>query len=551
MEKTDESKGMTIKFPNGEEETFEYGTPVVLLGANGAGKTRFGVKIEELNDVMFNSSVTEDEQLLVHRISAQKSLMIQDSISILDNESARKDLFYGDTHNYVPKYGTRFGMNPATHLLDDFNKALSLLFSQENMELQKAHAKDKEAFASHQARPEPITTVVERATNIWNTVLPHREIDLTGNGVHAIYNNEKYHGKEMSDGERVMLYMICQALVVREYSLLIIDEPELHIHKAVVNRLWTLLEQERPDCVFMYITHDLNFALSRNTDRTLWIKKFDGKTWEYEFINAHDYSEIPAELIYEIIGSRKDILFVEGEKDSYDTALYRELYKGYHIIPCGSCQNVIRFVKSKNGYAGLNAINVQGIIDRDFRNELEIRSLREQGIYCLEVAEVENLFVVPELLDVMEEILLAEQGSAENAKRRIVSLYDKNKEYQIAAAVNQEIRYQLSLFDIGTKMYTADEIKQFIDEKYSREKLAAIVEETRSLFDGATTVEKILRVFNFKNIANNIVGKTFGIMGYGEYPRRVIRALGTNDASRIVAALEKYIPDMQQLASPC
>jgi ABC-type cobalamin/Fe3+-siderophores transport systems, ATPase components len=28
----------------------EKNKPVVILGANGAGKTRFGVKIEELND---------------------------------------------------------------------------------------------------------------------------------------------------------------------------------------------------------------------------------------------------------------------------------------------------------------------------------------------------------------------------------------------------------------------------------------------------------------------------------------------------------------------
>ena len=179
----------------------------------------------------------------------------------------------------------------------------------------------------------------------------------------------------MSDGERVMLYMICQALVVRKNSLLIIDEPELHIHKAIVNKLWTLLEQERPDCVFMYITHDLNFALSRNTDKILWMKNFDGEKWEYEFINTNDYSDIPTDLLYEIIGSRQKILFVEGTKDSYDTALYREVYNNYHVIPCGSCQNVIRFVKSKKGYANLNSIDVKGIIDRDYRPEREI-SLR-------------------------------------------------------------------------------------------------------------------------------------------------------------------------------
>ena len=32
--------GITIKFPNNEDVTFEQGRPIVVLGANGAGKTR-------------------------------------------------------------------------------------------------------------------------------------------------------------------------------------------------------------------------------------------------------------------------------------------------------------------------------------------------------------------------------------------------------------------------------------------------------------------------------------------------------------------------------
>lgn len=46
---------LKIKFPHSEEYEFEAGKPVVLLGANGAGKTRFSIKIEELNDLTFNT----------------------------------------------------------------------------------------------------------------------------------------------------------------------------------------------------------------------------------------------------------------------------------------------------------------------------------------------------------------------------------------------------------------------------------------------------------------------------------------------------------------
>ena len=88
---------LKIKFPHSEEYEFEAGKPVVLLGANGAGKTRFSIKIEELNDLTFNNWNAQ-ESVLIHRISAQKSLSIQESISILDHESSVRSFFIGDAN---------------------------------------------------------------------------------------------------------------------------------------------------------------------------------------------------------------------------------------------------------------------------------------------------------------------------------------------------------------------------------------------------------------------------------------------------------------------
>ena len=331
---------MKVVFPNHEEIEFEYGKPVVLIGANGAGKTRFSVKIEELNDPAFKNNQLEKSH--VHRLSAQKSLTISASIPIFDHESSERLLFLGHQEGYATKINNRFQNNPITKLLDDFQYALSLLFSEAQCELQKEHEVFKEYHKEGKLTPKPTETVVDKTQRIWNTLLPHRTIDLSGNSVHVNFNGQNYHGKEMSDGERVMLYMICQALVVKPNSLFIIDEPELHIHKAVVKELWTLLENERPDCVFMYLTHDIDFALSRNNAQYLWIKNFDGSNWDYEFLDTERYPDLPSDLLLEILGSRQKIVFVEGTKESYDYKLYQEIYreKGYHVIPCGGCQDV-------------------------------------------------------------------------------------------------------------------------------------------------------------------------------------------------------------------
>ena len=137
---------MTIKirFPNNEQIEVENGTSMVLLGANGSGKTRFGAKIEELNDGKYSKG-NGTQELLVHRISAQKSLTISESISIRDLESSEKTLYIGATTEYANKLTNRFNLNPVTGLLNDYDNALSLLFAEGNAQLQKSHEEDVKA----------------------------------------------------------------------------------------------------------------------------------------------------------------------------------------------------------------------------------------------------------------------------------------------------------------------------------------------------------------------------------------------------------------------
>lgn len=361
------------------------------------------------------------------------------------------------------------------------------------------------------------------------------------------YQDVRYHGKEMSDGERVMLYMICQVLVLKPNSLLIIDEPELHIHKAIVSKLWDKLEETRQDCVFMYITHDLTFALSRNTERVLWIREFNGEDWNYKFLEVSDYSDLPYDLLYEIIGTRQKILFVEGEKNSYDHLLYQEIFrdKGYHVIPCGGCQDVVKFVKSKRAYEKLNSINVYGIVDRDFRTEAEITSLEADGVFCLSVAEVENLFIVPSILDIMEEQLGCQEGTAQIAKDFIQSLFLQNKENQIGEAFIKEINHQLTLKNFSDKRLTPTDIKSQLDNEFSETKIQEFFETKKQQFDGATSIDEILKIFNFKELSKKI-GAKFGING-NEYPQRVINLLKRNPndiKKKMLDVFKGYLPDL-------
>ena len=152
---------ITIKFPKNEEEKLEFGKPIVLLGANGAGKTRFSVKIEELNDPAFSSNFHKESN--IHRLSAQKSLTISTSIPIYDYESSERNLFLGTTDRNANKSAYRFHNNPVTNLLNDFQQVLSLLFAEVQCELQREHNEAKQCGKEGKTIPVPADTVVDKA----------------------------------------------------------------------------------------------------------------------------------------------------------------------------------------------------------------------------------------------------------------------------------------------------------------------------------------------------------------------------------------------------
>src|SRR6185312_12461717 len=92
-----------------------------------------------------------------------------------------------------------------------------------------------------------------------------------------------YPAKTMSDGERTCLYLAARVLTA-ESGILVIDEPELHMHRKLAIDYWNKLEEMRPDVRFVYVTHELHFALSRR-DPTLIVIR-DEETVEKAKIDA-------------------------------------------------------------------------------------------------------------------------------------------------------------------------------------------------------------------------------------------------------------------------
>lgn len=529
----------TIVLPNrlgqGDNEIIQSENNIVIIGANGSGKTRLGSWIEQ----------TQQRQLTVHRISAQKALNIPEYAEIKNLEQAEKGLLFGtyEKHGSIDrKVIDRWGSNPETFLLNDFNKVLSILF---------AKSTKRDSDHSIQTRQQQIyipvpDAPIDIACKIWKDIMPHREIEFIDGKVLAKKQGQpEYHGKEMSDGERVTLYLIGQCLCAPDNSIVIIDEPEIHLHKSLMARLWNKIEELCPLKLLVFITHDLDFASSRKGAKLIWIKSYSGNTtWIWDEVPFIE--ELPENLVIEIIGNRKNILFCEGEKASYDTLLYQAAFPDYHIIPRGGCEKVIESTKAVRENPSLHHLLAFGIIDSDYRTKEEIESLKEAGIYTINVAEIENLFCIEPLIRIVASNQQKDEDSTvSEVTSFIINCLKEEFDVQVTNRAEREIQFRLNAY---TKLDHSEKgLNDGLNNVLQKIDIAEIYTESKNLYQQAideNSLEKALRLYNRKNLHKRISG-LFGLAN-GEYINIVIRLLKSEKKGEIVEAIKNFTPTFVQ-----
>lgn len=363
------------------ELTLKAGKTTIIIGANGSGKTRLAVYLEE--------QLGEK----AHRIAAHRALSLNPNIEKISEAKAKQGLFYGNPEwakDISQRKSARWNNKSSTYLLNDFDRLLQYLFAQQNNLAVENHQKSK--------RGEEITnseTKLDILQEVWERLLPTKKLRITADDIRVSsigIESADYSASEMSDGERAVFYILGQVLSANEDSILIFDEPELHIHKSIISNLWDEIEKLRPDCSFLMITHDIEFAATRIAKKYVIRNYYSDPAWD---ISEIPDSELDEQTITLILGSRKPILFVEGEKTSLDMEIYRLCYPEWTVIPKGACKDVIQVVSSLrklNEDMPILNIKCAGIVDRDTRDNSQIQKLEGEGIKVLLCSEIENIF---------------------------------------------------------------------------------------------------------------------------------------------------------------
>lgn len=407
---------------------------IVVVGANGSGKSTLAINLKTTIDERDGIVIPAQKLLIIPTFdntpnfnsSNQEYKAYEKSYSdnkITYNASQTNDIPYSETQKYGAEY----------------KYVLKTLIAE------RAHVRN--IFCSNfsndvEVRKSDLHSKLDTAIEIWNSLIEHREMFFTESNELMIKDpadESSYPAFKMSDGEKNILYLIGRVLLANSGSLIIIDEPEMYLHKAIVNKLWDKLEVLRQDCIFVYLTHDLDFASSRKAQK-FWIKNFQFPiNWDIESIPEN---EIPENLLMKLLGSRKRILFCEGKLNSLDIKIFEILFPNYTITPLESCTDVINYVRSFNKIPNRN-VEAIGFIDRDFRTQEQLTKLETENVYSYSVAEIENLFLIKDFISNFAKFK-NEQLDLEKLEEKVLKLLSDNKVNQSANFVSSLINYNFS-----------------------------------------------------------------------------------------------------------
>lgn len=474
----------------------------VLVGANGCGKTSLANLLQK--------SLNVSDGIV---IPAQKLLIFPTFANTPNFASARthfekyQKYISNDKVSFDAKGMEDYDWTSTKSYASEVVKIMGMLLGERQVCINRASSRYKQG---EQVPTRDFMGVLDDVIDIWNSLIEHRTLMCNDNNELKIkYNDTVYDAHQMSDGERVIIYIAGRVLFAPRNGIIIVDEPELHLHKSIANKLWDILENKRPDCRFIYFTHDLDFATSRNCQKA-WIRNFNyPNKWSIELISE---SEIPEELLLKLLGSRKPILFCEGKQESLDRRVFEIIYPKFTIQPVGTCKNVINYTRAYNHVANTYC-KAFGIIDKDFRTDTQLECLSKDYIFSYDIAEIENLFLSEDFVNEYASIK-HEAINIQDIKNKVIAEFSNHIESQISFYISAYINFTFNESHIRQASTIAGVKANYHDftSKINIEKLYTDRKNDLQQIINTNNYAKLITVANDKGLLK-IVAQSFGLKG--------------------------------------
>lgn len=387
--------------------TVNVGESLFILGANGTGKS----------SIMHRFYTPHHGN--AQRISAHRQTWFSSNAITLSPEQKR------NTENNINNNDT----SPQSRWKDDYSAhrasiAIYDLIDAENVRARSiagAVDADNIDLAKTLSKEDAPIKIINELLHLSNIPI---EISVRQNEqvVASKSGSVHYSIAELSDGGRNALLIAANVLTVKEGTLLLIDEPERHLHRSIISPLLSLLFAKRPDCAFIISTHDVMLPLDNPGSRTLLIRdctytNSSVTSWDADLVPSG--AEIDNDLKKDILCARRKLLFIEGNEQSLDKPLYSLVFPNVSVVAKSNCRDVEHAVSGIRDAGDLHWVHAFGIVDNDRRTQADIDRLSAKGIYAVSVFSVESIYYHPDIQGRVVERHAAVTG--EDAAMRLVN----------------------------------------------------------------------------------------------------------------------------------
>ena len=386
------------------------GDILFMLGANGAGKSSLMQRIYS------------QHQKKAHWISALRQTFFVRDFQMLRPQE--RDSVERDIRDRGVKPESRWtdrdaGSKP--------NIAITNLINMTQMQsrriadfVYRGNSNDASQYAHNHKQPLEIMGHLLQQSNLPITL----ELDDNEKILAHKKGSEPYSIAQLSDGERNVILIASEVLAAQPGTMVLIDEPERHLHRSIISPLLKALFAMRSDCAFVVSTHEATLPIDNPDSKTLLVRdctyieritkkseisleklgeavsqinaaKKTVKGWDTDLMESGN--EIDKEVMRDILGARRRLLFVEGAEESLDKSLYSLIFPDVSVIPKQDSKSVEHAVMSIRDLEQLHWVVAYGIIDRDARTQDDVEQLKEHRIYSLDVHSVESIYYDPQV----------------------------------------------------------------------------------------------------------------------------------------------------------
>ena len=459
----------------------------VIIGANGAGKSSL------INELRKNSI---DEMYV---LPAQKLLYFM--LNIQERNNVTKEKYISESKQVDIKIDTidLYPFQIENSISNTFTKLITLLVKDYTNIVTRRSRKEKDL---------PLT-LWDRVEYIWNQIFPEIifELEPDDRVVKVEKNGSKYSINGLSDGERCILFYIGNVLLAPENSYIIVDEPETFLNAAVYNELWDLLISERPDCQFIFASHNMDFVQSRTNATYIWCKKFEAP-YNLEYQKLDDSLNLPLKLLTEVSGTKKPILFCEGTKTSIDYQIYSKLFSEFCFVkPVQGHKQVIQYTKAYNKLKKSHGNEAYGIIDYDWMDGARIQNYKKKNIFVLPFNEIEMFLIDEEIVNyVLSDDEEDKKQKIKKLRDTVIGLCITNKDKIIRIALKKKLDEFMEGNLIETREPTEDEARAFLENLSEKFDITVTLENITKMVEDSIASSDFSTILKICNLKNEIIG---------------------------------------------